>query len=84
MLSVILAKMHFKCACLLSPFSLVNCCFGFCRWLEPDRTWAMHMCVCLSVIVTFVLILLGLASYNDLVSPLIVFIENQSVLVTRD
>ncbi|XP_068695146.1 uncharacterized protein [Montipora foliosa] len=35
-------------------------------WLEPDRTWAMHMCVCVSVIVTFVLILLGLASYNDL------------------
>ncbi|XP_074621699.1 uncharacterized protein LOC141880144 isoform X2 [Acropora palmata] len=37
-----------------------------CPWLEPDRTWAMHMCVCLSVIVTFVLILLGLASYNNL------------------
>lgn len=34
-------------------------------WLKPDRTWAMHMCVCASVIVTFVLLLLGLASYND-------------------
>ncbi|KAL9989659.1 hypothetical protein ACROYT_G004227 [Oculina patagonica] len=35
-------------------------------WLKPDRTWVMHMCVCASIIVTFVLILLGLASYNDL------------------
>lgn len=34
-------------------------------WLKPDRTWAMHMCVCASVIVTFVLLMLGLASYNN-------------------
>ncbi|XP_020632814.1 brain-specific angiogenesis inhibitor 1-like isoform X2 [Orbicella faveolata] len=35
-------------------------------WLKPDRTWVMHMCVCASILVAFVLILLGLASYNDL------------------
>lgn len=39
-------------------------CFS---WLKPDRTWAMHMCVCASVIVTFVLLMLGLASYNNVV-----------------
>ena len=27
----------------------------------------MHMCVCASIIVTFVLVLFGLTSYNDLV-----------------
>lgn len=35
-------------------------------WLKPDRTWVMHMCVCASILVAFVLILLGLASYNNL------------------
>ena len=57
--------------------------------MKPDRTWAMHMCVCASIIVTFVLVLFGLTSYNDLVrlqfvhGIIQVFKWSKSILLAR-